>query len=376
MEMYGNREGHDIYLTLAGSEHVLVSREHVHATRFHIGGKLTVIVSVDHHRGSETPQTELFHHLNAVQVRARVSSSADDAKTYHISPQSFTGQTDDCAIPAECNTRSQTSQLFLFQAVCRYNWGRWTCISRVALAGAASGGQERAELAELVGALAEDLTAFLAEHRTLWLARNRIGGPEKGSNAHFSGMIATHRYHPGVAGLHRNERRTRLDRTAKVLVVYYSLTGNTRLIAQAVAHKVGADLLEIRTARDPISKLGFLRFPVSGFQALFRLAPRLRPVEVAPNEYDLLFIGTPVWAGGYAPAIRTFLSRFTLEGKKIALFCCCAVYAGRALDRLSSALARNEIVGRERFVTLVKETRKHMTQRAADWAAQIVARSA
>jgi hypothetical protein len=37
--------------------------------------------------------------------------------------------------------------------------------------------------------LAEDMRAILSEHRALWLARNRVGGLEEGSGAHFQGMI-------------------------------------------------------------------------------------------------------------------------------------------------------------------------------------------
>ncbi len=52
---------------------------------------------------------------------------------------------------------------------------------------------DRAMLAFQAGNLAEDMRAILAEHRELWLARNRVGGLESGSGAHFEKMIETYR---------------------------------------------------------------------------------------------------------------------------------------------------------------------------------------
>jgi hexosaminidase len=48
-------------------------------------------------------------------------------------------------------------------------------------------------VADQAAALAEDMRAILAEHRALWLARNRVGGLEEGSAAHFQRMIAAYR---------------------------------------------------------------------------------------------------------------------------------------------------------------------------------------
>ncbi len=52
---------------------------------------------------------------------------------------------------------------------------------------------EKAALADRANELADDLREILAEHRELWLARNRVGGLEQGSGAHFEKMIADYR---------------------------------------------------------------------------------------------------------------------------------------------------------------------------------------
>jgi hypothetical protein len=51
----------------------------------------------------------------------------------------------------------------------------------------------KTDTAERAAALAEDMRAILAEHRALWLARNRVGGLEQGSGAHFQSMIDAYR---------------------------------------------------------------------------------------------------------------------------------------------------------------------------------------
>ena len=48
-------------------------------------------------------------------------------------------------------------------------------------------------VADQAAALAEDMRAILAEHRALWLARNRVGGLQEGSGKHFEEMIEAYR---------------------------------------------------------------------------------------------------------------------------------------------------------------------------------------
>ena len=64
---------------------------------------------------------------------------------------------------------------------------------KIALAERPSTATRRNELAENAEALAEDMRQILAEHRVLWLARNRVGGLEEGSGQHFERMIEAYR---------------------------------------------------------------------------------------------------------------------------------------------------------------------------------------
>lgn len=108
------------------------------------------------------------------------------------------------------------------------------------------------------------------------------------------------------------------------LVLYYSLTGNTKFFAEKIAAYIGASatLEEIVTYRD-MERYGKLKLFIAAAQQLFNLQPSIMPLEHIPADFDRIFIGTPIWMGRHVPAINTFLTQYPLQGKKIVLFSCC-----------------------------------------------------
>ncbi len=126
------------------------------------------------------------------------------------------------------------------------------------------------------------------------------------------------------------------------LVVYYSLEGNTDYVAQAIKAELGADLLRLQPQKD-VKPSGFTRYIWGGRQVLSKAEPVLQPYELDLTRYTHLVIGTPVWAGTYAPALRTFLATHTVQDKQIGLFCCYAGSEGKCLAKLRMALPGNQI---------------------------------
>ena len=92
------------------------------------------------------------------------------------------------------------------------------------------------------------------------------------------------------------------------LVVYYSLEGSTKLIAD-IATALGADLLELKPVKEEINPKSFLKFFWGGRQVVLKKIPELVPYERDIGKYDLIVIGTPVWAFNYAPPIRLTFRR-------------------------------------------------------------------
>ena len=107
---------------------------------------------------------------------------------------------------------------------------------------------------------------------------------------------------------------------AKVLVLYYSQTSNTKAVAEQIASRLGAEIEEIVAVN-----------PYDGdFQATIGrcmqereqgITPDIQPIKADLADYDVIFIGYPVWFGTYAPPIITFLNQVDLSGKKVVPFC-------------------------------------------------------
>jgi flavodoxin len=152
----------------------------------------------------------------------------------------------------------------------------------------------------------------------------------------------------------------------KKLVIYYSLEGHTRTLVQAIAVEIEADVLELKPCKELRSQ-GLMRYVWGGGQVVMQRKPGLEPFAVDPRAYDLLFIGTPVWAFSYAPPLRTFFSSVPLRGKAIALFCTHEGGPGKTLKRMGAALAGNDILGEADFPHPVE------ADRAARWARQMIA---
>ncbi len=156
----------------------------------------------------------------------------------------------------------------------------------------------------------------------------------------------------------------------KKLVVYYSLDGNTRFIAGAIAEASGADMLELKLRNQPELK-GFMKFFWGGRQVFTKQRPQLLAFEKDPQDYDVIFIGTPVWAFTYAPALASFFEQVNLRGKKIALFCCSGGGKGRILENMKDSLSGNEFVGEIHFVEPLRRDSKHCEEAARQWAEKI-----
>ncbi|MBN1384141.1 MAG: NAD(P)H-dependent oxidoreductase [Elusimicrobia bacterium] len=157
----------------------------------------------------------------------------------------------------------------------------------------------------------------------------------------------------------------------KKLVVFYSLDGNTKFIAENIADEVNADVLELKPRNEPKSK-GFMKYLWGGREAMMRTKPELFPLERNPQDYDILFIGTPVWAWTYAPPLNTFFSTGRPSNKKMGLFCCHGGGKGKIFERMKKALSGNTILGEIDFKEPLKHNRDADAGKAKNWAKNLI----
>jgi len=107
-------------------------------------------------------------------------------------------------------------------------------------------------------------------------------------------------------------------RQAKILLVYYSRTGFTRAVAESLSARLHCDVEEIADVRSRMGVLGILRCVG---EAMFKAAAAIVPPKKDPAAYDLVVIGTPVWAWSLASPVRTYLESCKSRLPEVAFFC-------------------------------------------------------
>ncbi|MCP4649494.1 MAG: flavodoxin family protein [PVC group bacterium] len=106
----------------------------------------------------------------------------------------------------------------------------------------------------------------------------------------------------------------------KAIITFYSYTGNTKLVAESLKEELGqgyqTDLMQIDTLDESPTFIG------QAVRAFLKKEAKISKETVSDfSPYDLIAIGTPVWAFGPAPAVRTLLNGCTgIQDKKIILF--------------------------------------------------------
>lgn len=108
----------------------------------------------------------------------------------------------------------------------------------------------------------------------------------------------------------------------KVLTVVFSesKTKSTLTVAKWIQGYVGGDLEEIQ----PVTP-----YPESYSKVILAAKkeldsqswPAIQPLQHDPAEYDVIFVGSPVWFGTAAPPLRRFLANAQLAGKTVVPFC-------------------------------------------------------
>lgn len=104
----------------------------------------------------------------------------------------------------------------------------------------------------------------------------------------------------------------------KILVIFYSRSGTTRRIALALSAALGGSVEEIVEDRGRNGFLGYLR---SVIEARGRRAATIRPARNDPKSFDLVVIGTPVWAWSVSSPVRAYLTENKDRFPAVAFFC-------------------------------------------------------
>ncbi len=133
----------------------------------------------------------------------------------------------------------------------------------------------------------------------------------------------------------------------KALVAYYLRTGNTKKVAEALAETLNADIEAIVS---DMKDKGMARLAM---QAFLRVRAKIAPTTSDAASYDMVVIGSPVWAGKMSSPIRTYLAQNKDKFTSVAFFCTHGQPGSEGSTRCSKAWKR--FPGRKRRLCLTSQ---------------------
>ncbi len=115
-------------------------------------------------------------------------------------------------------------------------------------------------------------------------------------------------------------KKTEENMTHKILITYYSHTGNTRYLAEKIQKETGGDIAEIIPVTPYPNDYDEVVEMVKT-EKVQNFMPELNPMEKDLSQYDIIFVGTPVWWYTMSSPVRTFVAKNDFENKTIVPFC-------------------------------------------------------
>jgi flavodoxin len=105
----------------------------------------------------------------------------------------------------------------------------------------------------------------------------------------------------------------------KILVLYYSQSNTTKTVAQEIQKQLGCDIEEIVCT----DYTGDFNAVLGKWQEDMKAgkSPEIQPLTKKVKDYDVIFLGYPIWGGIYASPVATFLKNTDFQGKKLVPFC-------------------------------------------------------
>ncbi|MEA2036667.1 MAG: flavodoxin [Nanoarchaeota archaeon] len=134
----------------------------------------------------------------------------------------------------------------------------------------------------------------------------------------------------------------------KCLVVYYSRTGVTKEVGDKIANSLGCDVEEVKSAKNRKGVIGYL---LSGKEAMKKTPANIEKVKKDSASYDMVIVGTPVWAWNMSSPIRMYLRVNKDRIKKVAFFC---TQGGSGAEK--TFLEMGKIIGSNPVATLDLKT--------------------
>jgi flavodoxin len=150
----------------------------------------------------------------------------------------------------------------------------------------------------------------------------------------------------------------------KMLIIYYSHTGNTKYVAEKIKEKTVGDLFEIQTVRTYPSQYSALTEEAKRELQEGDL-PALKKGPPNMSSYDMILVGGPVWWYTVATPVMSFLKQADFAGKKVSAFCTHEGGIGKYFPHFKEQ-ARNAVVLEGLDLYKPRQARKGEVDQALD----------
>lgn len=151
----------------------------------------------------------------------------------------------------------------------------------------------------------------------------------------------------------------------KVLVVYYSLTGHTKDIAEQIANKTNGDLYEIQTVETYSSPSVYMK---SKKELSSKNYPELKKDNMPDiTQYDTVFIGSPVWWYTMAPALYSYLQSVDFNNTKVVPFSTQGSNFGSFFEDFTKMAKNAQILPSENFNNIDEKYKEQVSNKINAW---------
>jgi len=120
-------------------------------------------------------------------------------------------------------------------------------------------------------------------------------------------------------GSHPAQAQENMPEQPKILIAYYSISGNTKKVAEAIQENVGGTLFQIETV-DAYPEIYNELTAQAKREISMGYRPKLKTKVADIAQYDIVFIGSPNWWGTIAPAVSSFIESNDFKGKIVIPF--------------------------------------------------------
>ena len=140
----------------------------------------------------------------------------------------------------------------------------------------------------------------------------------------------------------------------KSLVAYYSRTNITKKLAENIADKINADIEEIIPKVNYNGKIGYAR---GGKDAISSKVIELESLKYNPEDYDMVYLGCPVWASRPATPLYSYMKMNEGKFKNVKFF---ITAGGSGFDSTLKHMENSSLKPQKTLALTTKEVKKDL----------------